>query len=101
VKRAILVAFGGFLTLGWASPGAAQIPAQGLSALVCLAGVHGNGTYVIGPSGKLVVEVSGDSGSSATVKITHGGDDSTHALVYEDVNQNGVLDCGDRIQSVT
>ena len=101
MKGAIVMAFGGLLMLVWASPGAAQIPAQGLSALVCLAGVQGNGTYVIGPSGKLVLEVSGDTGSSATVEVTHGGDDSTHVLSYVDVNENGMLDCGDRILSVT
>jgi hypothetical protein len=101
VKLAMFVAVGGFLMLVLASPGAAQIPARGLSALVCLAGVQGNGTYEVGPAEKLVVEVSGDTGSSATVHIIHGEDDSTHVLTYSDDNDNDVLDCGDRILTVT
>jgi hypothetical protein len=100
VKRAMFVAVGGFVMLVWASPGAAQIPAGGLTALVCLAGVHGDGTYEVGPSGQLVLDVSGDSGSSATVEITHGGDGSIHVLTYSD-NGDGMLDCGDRILTVT
>ena len=100
MKRAMFVAVGGFLMLVLASPGEAQIPAQGLSALVCLAGVAGNGTYGVDPAGKLVVEVSGDDGNSATVHIIHGGDDSTHDLTYAD-DGDGVLDCGDRILTVT
>ena len=87
--------------LALASPGAAQIPARGLSALVCLAGVQGDGTYEVGPAEKLVIEVSGDTGSSATVHIIHGADDSTHVLTYSDTNNNDVLDCGDRILTVS
>ena len=101
MKRSTFVALGGFLVLTLATPGAAQIPARGLSVLICLAGVQGNGTYEIGPAEKLVLEVSGDSGSSATVHIIHGGDDSTHVLTYDDANQSGVLDCRDRILTVS
>lgn len=99
MKFAIFVV-GGVVMLVLASPGEAQIPARGLSALICALGVQGNGTYEVGPSGQLVVEVSGDNGSSATVHIIHGGDDSTHDLTYSD-NGSGDLDCGDRILTVT
>lgn len=101
MKRATFFAAGGFLLFVLASPGSAQIPAGGLSALICLAGVNGNGTYEVGPSGQLVIEVSGDAGNSATVHITHGGDDSTHQVTYSDTNQSGTLDCGDRILTVS
>ena len=101
MKRAMLVAVGGGLMLVFASPGSAQIPARGLTALVCLAGVSGNGTYSVGPSGKLIIVVSGDNGSSATVHVTHGGDDSTHVVTYDDANGTGELDCGDVIATVS
>ena len=101
MKRAIFVALTGFLTLVYASPGAAQIPARGLTALVCLAGITGEGTYEVGPSGRLVVEVSNDTGSSATVHVIHGDDDSTHELTYDDANETGELDCGDVLETVS
>ena len=101
MKRAMFVAVGGFLTLVLASPGEAQIPARGLSALICLAGVDGNDTYQVGPSGQLVVVVSGDNGSSAKVEITHGGDGSAHLLTYSDEDHSNTLTCGDAIQSVS
>ena len=106
MRRAIFVALTGFLLLVCVSSSEAQIPARGLSVLVCLAGVEGDGIYEIGPSGKLVIEVSNDEVSddpagTATVHITHGGDDSTHDLTYVDANENGFLDCGDLIQTVT
>jgi hypothetical protein len=105
MKRAVFVALTGFLLLVSASSSEAQIPARGLSVLICLAGVEGNGTYEIGPSEQLVIVVSDDAVSNdlgaATVNITHGGDGSTHDLTYLDANQNGVLDCGDLIQTVT
>ena len=72
-----------------------------LSALVCRAGINGNGTYEVGPSGALVIEVSGDTGSSVTVHIIHGTDDSTHVVTYSDTNNSGTLDCGDRILTVS
>jgi hypothetical protein len=100
VKRVTL--FAAILSIVvFASPGAAQIPARGLSALVCLAGVNGNGTYQVGPSGALVIEVSGDNGSTATVHVTHGGDDSTHVVTYSDTDHSGTLNCGDAITSVS
>jgi hypothetical protein len=101
VKRAMFVAVVGCLSLVLVRPGEAQIPASGLSALVCRADIHGNGTYEVGPSGKLVVEVSDDTGSSATVHVIHGGDDSTHQLTYTDGNESGMLDCGDLILTVS
>ena len=101
MKRAILVAVGGFLMLALARPGAAQIPARGLSSLVCLAGISGNGTYQVGPGDALVIEVSGDNGSSATLHIIHGGDDSTHVVTYSDSYTDGKLDCGDLILTVS
>jgi len=79
----------------------AQIPARGLTALVCLAGIEGEGVYDVGPSGKLVIEVSDDDGTSATVHIIHGEDESTHVLTYSDTNENGFLDCGDVVLTVT
>jgi hypothetical protein len=99
MKRALFIAIGGFLMLVWASPGAAQIPAQGLSALVCLAGVQGEGTYPVSP--RLVVVVSGDDGASATVTITHGEDGSIHEIDYLDTDSSGDLNCGDRITGVS
>ena len=101
MKRALLVASVGFVLLVWARPGLAQIPASGLSALVCRADIHGNGTYEVGPSGQLVVEVSGDTGSSAILHIIHGGDDSTHVVTYSDANNTGMLDCGDLILTIS
>ena len=89
------------VTFVFASPGSAQIPARGLSSLICLAGVNGNGTYAVGPSGALVLEVSGDDGSTATVHVTHGRDDSTHVITYIDADASGTLDCGDLILSVS
>lgn len=101
MKRALLVAVGVFVMLVLASHGEAQIPAQGLSALICLAGVNGNDTYQIGPSGQLLVVVSGDNGSSARVDITHGGDGSSHVLTYSDEDESGTLNCGDIILTVS
>jgi hypothetical protein len=101
MKRAMLVAVCGFWMLVFANPGEAQIPARGLSALICLAGVNGNDTYEVGPSGKLVIVVSGDSGSTATVTITHGADGSSHVLTYSDEDESGTLNCGDIIASVS
>jgi hypothetical protein len=101
MKRAMLVAVGGFLMLAFASPGEAQIPARGLSALICLAGVNGNDTYQVGPSGQLVIVVSGDNGATATVSITHGADGSSHLLTYSDEDGSGTLNCGDIIASVS
>jgi hypothetical protein len=86
-------------TFVFATPGSAQIPARGLSALVCLAGVNGDGTYAISPA--LRLEVSGDNGSTATVHVIHGRDDSTHVLTYTDVDSSGTLNCGDVILSVS
>jgi hypothetical protein len=98
VKRAMLVA-AGFLLVVPPRPVAAQIPARGLSALICLAGVNGNGDYQV--SGQLSIDVSGDNGSSATVHVIHGGDDSTHLVTYSDTDSSGTLNCGDRIISVS
>lgn len=109
MKRAMLVAVGGFLMLAVAKPVPAQIPARGLSALICLAGV-GEGetdTYFVGPSGQLVLEVAdngadGNTGvGSATITITHGGDGSTHELTYSDTDESGSLNCGDLILAVS
>jgi hypothetical protein len=98
VKRTTLFA-AAMVTLVFASPGSAQIPARGLSSLICLAGVNGNGTYEVSPA--LRIEVSGDNGSSATVHVIHGGDDSTHLVTYSDTHSSGTLDCGDLILSVS
>jgi hypothetical protein len=87
------------ITLVFAAPGSAQIPARGLSALLCLAGVNGDGSYPISPA--LTIEVSGDNGSSATVHVIHGGDDSTHVVTYSDRDGSGTLNCGDIITSVS
>ena len=38
---------------------------------------------------------------SATVHVIHGEDDSTHVLTYDDANDSGVLDCGDRVLTVS
>jgi hypothetical protein len=98
VKRAALFAAAA-LMLVFATPGSAQIPARGLSALLCLAGVNGDGTYEVSPA--LTIVVSGDDGSTATVHVIHGGDDSTHVVTYSDKNATGTLDCGDLILSVS
>ncbi len=87
------------LMLVFASPGSAQIPARGLSALICLAGVNGNGSYEVSPA--LTIVVSGDNGSTATVHVIHGRDDSTHVVTYSDTHETGTLDCGDLIISVS
>ncbi|HSC25850.1 MAG TPA: hypothetical protein VLD67_01170 [Vicinamibacterales bacterium] len=99
MKRAMFVTVFGCAFLAVVHPGEAQIPARGLSVLVCLAGVQGNGEYRVGPSGKLVLTVTDDTGSSATVHVLHGGDDSTHDILYAD-NGSGELDCGDAILTV-
>jgi len=102
VKRAIFVALVGFMVLVAARPGAAQqISGRGFTGLVCLLGVSGDGTYSANPQGKFTVHVSGDTGSSATVTITHGESGSTHGVSYVDVDGNGVLNCGDVIVNVT
>jgi hypothetical protein len=98
VKRTTLFA-AVIATFVFASPGSAQIPARGLSSLICLAGVNGNGSYEISPA--LRIEVSGDTGSSATVHVIHGGDDSTHVITYTDTDTSGTLNCGDLILSVS
>jgi Na+/proline symporter len=98
VKRATLFA-AALLMLAFARPGSAQIPARGLSALICLAGVDGNGTYAVSPA--LIIVVSGDNGTTATVHVTHGGDDSSHVVTYSDTHDTGTLDCGDLILSVS
>jgi hypothetical protein len=104
MKHAVFVAIGGFLILAWASPGAAQIPARGLSALVCLAGIEGDGNYIV--SDRLRVSVSGDTvddngNGSAMVHVIHGDDDSTHVVTYSDLNNTEQLDCGDLIRTVS
>jgi hypothetical protein len=106
MKRAVFVAISGFLVLVWASPGEAQIPARGLSALVCLAGIGTQEDGVYEVSGQLTVVVSGDSvdndgNGSATIHVIHGGDDSTHVVTYLDLNNTEQLDCGDLIQTVS
>jgi hypothetical protein len=85
---------------------AQDIPGTGFSDLVCVLGVHGSGTFTIG-HGEFVVTVE-DNGISepddigtATVTIQHGTSSSTHLLTYEDTNEDGELDCGDAIISVT
>jgi hypothetical protein len=98
VKRATLFA-AAVVMLVFASPGSAQIPARGLSALLCLAGVNGNGTYQVSPA--LTIVVSADNGSSATVHVIHGGDDSTHVVTYSDTHDTDTLDCGDLILTVS
>ena len=98
MKRATLFA-AAVVMLVFASPGSAQIPARGLSALLCLAGVNGNGTYQVSPA--LTIVVSGDNGSSATVHVIHGGDDSTHVVTYSDTHDTDTLDCGDLILTVS
>ena len=81
-------------------PVAAQIPARGLSALLCAADINGDGAYYVGPSGNLVIVVTGDNGSSATVEITHGNDGSTHYVEYVD-NGDSSISCGDQIVNVS
>jgi hypothetical protein len=86
--------------------GSAQsVPGQGFSALLCELGVAGSGTFVIG-SGQIVVSIV-DNGASpggigtATVSIQHGKSGSIHTLTYQDTNDDGMLDCGDTVISVT
>jgi len=84
---------------------AQQVPGQGFSALLCELGVTGSGTFVIG-NGQVVVSIV-DNGASpggigtATVTIEHGKSGSTHTLTYQDTNDDGMLDCGDTVLSVT
>jgi hypothetical protein len=102
VKRAIFVALVGFVMLVAVRPGEAQqIPGRGFTGLVCLAGVDGDGTYAVDPAGQFTLEVAGDTGSSATVTITHGQTGSTHVVSYIDAVENGRLNCGDVIVTVT
>lgn len=101
MTRAILVIVG-FAILGFVRPGAAQqIPGGGFSGLLCLAGIDGDGTYAVDPAGQVTIEVSGDNGSSATFAIKHGQDGSTHSVTYDDRNNSGTIDCGDRVLSVS
>ncbi len=37
----------------------------------------------------------------AVVKVTHGTTSSTHTITYEDSNEDGGLDCGDTIISIS
>ena len=103
--RLSLVAVGtGLITLALApSTSAQQIPARGLSSLVCALGVQGNGTYPSPGAGKVSAVVSGDTVTAgvgtATVAIQHGVSGSTHQVTYQD-NGTGVLDCGDAIIGV-
>lgn len=102
MKRAIFVALVGFVMLVAVRPGEAQqIPGRGFTGLVCLAGVDGDGTYAVDPAGQFTLEVAGDTGSSATVTITHGQTGSTHVVSYIDAVENGRLNCGDVIVTVT
>jgi hypothetical protein len=92
----------GLAVLVLARPGVAQqVPGGGFSGLLCLAGIDGNGTYPVDPAGQVTIEVSGDDGSSATFAIMHGQDGSTHFVTYDDRNDNGRIDCGDRVLSVS
>ena len=79
---------------------AQQIPGTGFSVLLC----H------LPPSGcvgELCVTIVSDTVDETTdigeavVKITHGTTSSTHTVTYEDANEDGILDCGDTIISVS
>jgi hypothetical protein len=46
-----LVAAIGFAMLAMVHPGEAQVPGRGFTALLCLAGIDGSGTYALNPAG--------------------------------------------------
>ena len=76
---------------------AQQVPGRGFTALLCVAERLGSGPQ----SPQVGVVVVSDTGSSAVVTIFHGTTSSTHAVLYDDANESGRLDCGDVIFSVT
>ena len=101
MKRWIMIAMCGlFVAATGTASYAQQIPARGLSALVCVLGVEGDGFFST-PNGQLAIDVDDQSAGpgTATVTVFHGADDSTHYLTYQDNGDEG-LDCGDIILSV-
>jgi hypothetical protein len=88
-----------FVSSSIVSPTHAQtVPGAGISELVCVLGVDGEGTY---GRGELIVTVSSDDGSTAVVTVQHGRTSSTHTVTYEDIDADGKLNCGDTVTSVT
>jgi hypothetical protein len=79
---------------------AQQVPGIGLSELLCVLGVEGDGTYTAA-QGEISVTIENDTGSSADVTITHGTSSSTHVVTYLDDDGDGMLGCGDTIIGVT
>ena len=79
---------------------AQQIAGPGLSQIVCALGVAGSGTY---GRGELIITVEDNFRGPGTARVTiqHGKTSSTHFLTYDDVNSNGILDCGDVITSAS
>ena len=88
------------------TPSSAQtVPGTGFSAVLCVVGVDGSGTFTAG-NGQIVVTVE-DNGVSepddigtAMVTIKHGSSGSSHLVTYMDTNEDGELDCGDIVISV-
>ena len=74
---------------------------RGVSALVCLAEQVG---FEIG-NGQVSVDIDDhgvvDGIGEAEVTIHHGKSQSTHLITYQDTHENGHLDCGDVILSVS
>src|SRR5215469_15758297 len=68
----------------------------GLSQLVCVLGIDGDGTY---PFHDLTVTVANDNGSSADVTIStqQGRTSATYHITYSDTDGDHLLDCGDVI----
>ncbi len=79
---------------------AQQIPGTGFSVLLCKLPPGGC-------VGELCVTIVSDTVDETTdigeavVKVTHGTTSSTHTITYEDSNEDGGLDCGDTIISIS
>jgi hypothetical protein len=95
---AILLLGPSSLLTGWSF--AQQIPGNGFSVLLCKLPSGGCVGELCVTIVSDTVDESNDIGE-AVVKITHGTTSSTHTVTYEDLNEDGILDCGDMIISVS
>jgi len=96
MKRLFILFAFALLASPLVGPGSAQqVPGNsGFDRLLCMA----DGVLDITELGE-----DADGNRVAEVTIPHGksGTSSTHTIVYEDTNGNEVLDCDDKIISVT
>ena len=72
---------------------------RGASVVLCVAEQLGLGNSHV----NVEIDDQGvvDGIGEADVTITHGTSGSTHHIVYSDDNDDGFLDCGDRILSIS